>query len=186
MDAPFPVRRLRRLRRTWALREAVADVSLEPRHLVMPLFVHEGEEAQPVASMPGVWRWPVRGAVEQVRALRGRGVRMFLLFGVTPEGEKDATGSYAASPDAAVNRVLSEVREAGLDAAMVADLCFCEYTEHGHCGVLEGGDNLPSPFLGRVELEPNAALTMMRRWRCWPRRRWRRHGRGRMSSHPRA
>ena len=138
MCAAFSTRRLRRLRRGSAVRDAVADVSLEPRHLVMPLFIHTGDDPEPVASMPGVSRLPVRDAVRTVRELSGRGVRSFLLFGVTPEAYKDATGSYAASPDAPVNRTLNALRDAEIDAALIADACFCEYTQHGHCGVLEG------------------------------------------------
>src|SRR5690606_10555259 len=84
---------------------------------------------------------PVGGAVALIGELAGRGLRQFLLFGVTPAEKKDACGSYAADPDAPVNRVLRGVREAGIDAVMYADLCFCEYTEHGHCGPLIEGDD---------------------------------------------
>ncbi len=136
----FPEQRLRRLRRTASLREAVADVRLDAGRLICPLFVGAMAEPRPVASMPGVSQWPVSAAVEHVRALHGRGLRQFLLFGVTPAELKDAAGSHAASPDAPVNRLLAELRDAGLDAVLYADLCFCEYTDHGHCGVVRPGD----------------------------------------------
>jgi porphobilinogen synthase len=74
--------------------------------------------------------------VQTIRRLRKAGLRQFILFGVTPAAKKDAAGSYAADPDAPVNRALAAVRDAGLDVLLYADLCFCEYTDHGHCGVL--------------------------------------------------
>ena len=137
MPAPhFPQQRLRRLRRTPALRNAVADVHLTPQHLIYPLFVGRLDAPQPVASMPGVDQLPVSAAVDRMAELTAQGVNQFLLFGVTPADHKDAAGHYAADPDAPVNRTLAAARDAGLDAILYADLCFCEYTHHGHCGVL--------------------------------------------------
>ncbi|GAB4111715.1 MAG: porphobilinogen synthase [Phycisphaeraceae bacterium] len=142
----FPQHRPRRLRRLPLLREAVADVALSPANLICPLFVGAMTEAIPVASMPGVSQLPVDQAVDRVRSLSERGLRQFILFGVTEPNRKDAEGTYALSPDAPVNRTLKAVRDAGLDVVMYADLCFCEYTTHGHCGVLidgvsaQGGD----------------------------------------------
>ncbi len=118
------------------MRDAVADVSLDASHLVLPLFVSSADETKPVASMPGVSQLPIEQTVQTIRDLSGRGLYQFILFGVTPPDEKDDTGTYAASPDAPVNRALSQVRDAGLDVVMYADLCFCEYTCHGHCGAL--------------------------------------------------
>src|SRR5699024_5915670 len=79
---------------------------------------------------------PVNSAVEKIRELSKKGLKNFILFGVTNENKKDASGSFASSPEAPVNRVLSKVRDENIDALMFADLCFCEYTDHGHCGVL--------------------------------------------------
>src|SRR5690606_11810103 len=93
-----------------------------------------------VASMPGVEQLPVARAVELIAELRRRGLRQFLLFGVTPDARKDEEGSYARSPDAPVNQTLRAVRDAGLDVLLYADLCFCEYTSHGHCGVLRDAE----------------------------------------------
>lgn len=128
--------RLRRLRRSPLLREAMADVTLQPRHLIYPIFVSEAAEPIPVASMPGVSQLPVDDAVALMRKLSERGLKQFLLFGVTPNEKKDPEGSYAASPDAPVNRALRAARQAKLDVLLYADLCLCEYTSHGHCGVL--------------------------------------------------
>lgn len=130
------MQRPRRLRRGVNLRNAVADVTLEARQLVLPLFVASGSEAKAVGSMPGVSQWPVSMALDHIAAMRERGLRQFLLFGVTPAHRKDAAGGFAASPEAPVNALLSEVRRAKLDVVMYADLCLCEYTSHGHCGVL--------------------------------------------------
>lgn len=154
-DPPPPSpgsRRPRRLRRHPRLREAVAEVSLSPEHLILPLFVGELAEARPVPSMPGVSQLPVSEAVDRIRGWAARGLRQFLLFGVTPTQHKDAAGSYALDPGNPVNRTLRAVREAGLDVVMYADLCFCEYTDHGHCGVLESNPATqapPSPGGGR-------------------------------------
>ncbi len=134
-----PRQRLRRLRRTPALRDAVRDTTIPIDGLIYPLFVGEMEQPIPVASMPGVSQWPVQDAVQTIKDLSRDGLRQFILFGVTPDSKKNATGSYAADPDAPVNRVLQSVRDAGLDVVMHADLCFCEYTDHGHCGVLIDG-----------------------------------------------
>lgn len=131
-----PVRRLRRLRRGPLMRDAVADVTLSTNDLILPLFVGEMDEPKPVESMPGVNQWPVDAAVDEIRRLTERGLSQFILFGVTPPSKKDATGSFAAAADAPVNRVLAAVRDKGVNALMYADLCFCEYTEHGHCGAL--------------------------------------------------
>ncbi len=133
----FPTQRLRRLRRLPTLRDAVADVRLHPDDLVYPLFVGDFESSRPVTSMPGVEQYPVGQAVSVIKSLVEKGLNQYILFGVTEEGKKDATGSYATHEDAPVNRVLKSVRDAGIDAVMYADLCLCEYTQHGHCGVID-------------------------------------------------
>ncbi len=138
--SPFPQHRPRRLRRGELIRRGVADAAAHPSHLIHPLFVSDAAQARPVASMPGIEQLPVAGAIEQMRRLADRGLRQFILFGVTPAARKDAGGSFAANPDAPVNRALAAAREAGLDVLLYADLCFCEYTEHGHCGVLAAAD----------------------------------------------
>jgi len=123
------------------MREMVADVALRAEDFVLPMFVGPMQAAKPVASMPGVSQLPVTEAVETIARLANRGLRQFILFGVTPGESKDATGSYAIDADAPVNRVLASVRDRGIEAVMFADLCFCEYTEHGHCGTLCGNDD---------------------------------------------
>lgn len=117
------------------MRDLVADVSLTPANLVLPLFVRAGSSInKPVSSMPGVSQMSPDVAVRTMRELSGDGLRAFILFGVVEAAEKDATGSIALAERNPVNATLRQAREAGLDVLLMADLCFCEYTEHGHCG----------------------------------------------------
>ncbi|WP_345426269.1 porphobilinogen synthase [Pseudonocardia xishanensis] len=133
----FPVQRPRRLRSTPALRRLVAETELRPRHLVLPMFVREGAaEPTPIASMPGVVQHTRdslrKAAVEAVQ----RGVGGIMLFGV-PE-QHDAVGSGATDPDGILNVALRDLRaELGDDTVLMSDLCLDEFTDHGHCGVLD-------------------------------------------------
>jgi porphobilinogen synthase len=133
----FPETRLRRFRRTPALRRMVRETRLSPDDLVLPLFACPGEGvARPVSSMPGVFQHSVDKIVETAREALAEGVRAVLLFGL-PES-KDATGSAAWSPDGIVQRALRAL-DAGVPGLVkIVDVCFCEYTDHGHCGVLDG------------------------------------------------
>lgn len=140
MPHEFPASRPRRLRRGQVMRDAVADVRLHANDLVYPIFVGDLDHPCPVSSMPGVQQLPVTVAVQTIQELSGRGLRQFMLFGVTDPAKKDPLGRYAQNPDAPVNRVLKSVRDGGVDVLMYADLCLCEYTDHGHCGVLAKDD----------------------------------------------
>jgi porphobilinogen synthase len=136
MAAGFPTVRPRRLRRTAALRRLVAQTSLRPADLVLPLFVKEGiDEPQPVASMPGVMQHTRdslrKAAVEAV----GAGVGGIILFGVP--AVKDSRGSAADDPAGIIQLALGDlVSEIGDETVLMADLCMDEYTDHGHCGML--------------------------------------------------
>jgi porphobilinogen synthase len=121
------------------MRDVVSDTTIPVNSLIYPIFVGEMQAPIPIASMPGVSQLPVANAVQTIKDLAGAGLRQFILFGITPKDKKDAVGCYASHPDAPVNRVLQAVRDAGLSVVMHADLCFCEYTDHGHCGVLIDG-----------------------------------------------
>ncbi|MDW3220145.1 MAG: porphobilinogen synthase [Acidimicrobiales bacterium] len=135
----FPQRRLRRLRRTPALRRMVRETRLHPDDLIAPLFVREGiDEPQPIESLPGQFQHSRASLREEVRQLKDLGVPAVILFGV-PE-RKDAEGSEAWNPDGIVQVALSDLRDDhGDDLVLVADLCVDEYTDHGHCGVLDAG-----------------------------------------------
>ena len=133
----FPERRLRRLRRTPALRRLVAETRLSVDDLVAPLFVREGTtEPQPIVSLPGVVQHTVESLRTEVRELVELGVPAVILFGVP--ATKDAEGSGAWAPDGIVQVALRALRaDLGDDVVLIADLCVDEYTDHGHCGVLD-------------------------------------------------
>lgn len=133
MDRP------RRLRRTPALRRLVAETTLEPRHLVLPMFVADGlAEPREISSMPGVVQHSLeslrKAAVDAVAA----GVGGLMLFGVPLPEDKDAVGSRASDPEGILNRGLRALAtELGDDTVLMADTCLDEFTDHGHCGVLD-------------------------------------------------
>ncbi|HEY3941999.1 MAG TPA: porphobilinogen synthase [Acidimicrobiales bacterium] len=132
----YPSQRLRRLRRTPALRRLVAETRLTAADLVAPLFVREGiDEPAPIASLPGQVQHTVASLVAEAKRLVALGVPGIVVFGVP--ATKDATGSGAWDPDGIVQRALAEVRATtGDELVLIADLCLDEYTDHGHCGVL--------------------------------------------------
>ena len=152
----FPASRPRRLRRTAALRRLVAETRLSVDDLVAPLFVREGiDKPQPVASLPGVVQHTRSSLCAEVSALRDLGVPAVILFGI-PE-EKDAVGSEAWNPDGVVQVALRDLRdEVGDDVVLMADLCVDEYTDHGHCGVLDGHGSVDND--ATLELYGRAAV----------------------------
>ena len=152
----FPVSRPRRLRRTAALRRLVAETRLSVDDLVAPLFVREGiDEPQPVASLPGVVQHTRASLRAEVSALRDLGVPAAILFGI-PE-EKDAVGSEAWNPDGVVQVALRDLRdEVGDEMVLMADLCVDEYTDHGHCGVLDSHGSVDND--ATLELYARAAV----------------------------
>jgi len=135
----FPAARPRRLRRTEALRRLVRETRVTAEQLVQPLFVVPGTGVErPIASMPGIAQQSVDRVAEQCRRLVDVGVPGVILFGI-PE-RKDATGSGATSADGIIPRALAAIRKAAPGLVLVTDVCLCEYTDHGHCGVVRDGD----------------------------------------------
>src|SRR5512138_2692793 len=133
---PFPQERPRRLRRTEALRALVRETSLAPDDLIWPLFVVPGQRVRnPVKSMPGVFQLSVDELVAEAQAGFAAGVRSVILFGI-PE-RKDAEGSEAWSDDGVVPRAVRALKERVPGLVVMTDVCLCEYTDHGHCGVLK-------------------------------------------------
>jgi porphobilinogen synthase len=132
----FPQRRLRRLRRTPALRRLVAETRVTVDDLVAPLFVREGiDQPQPIASLPGVVQHTRESLRKEVSELAALGIPAVILFGVP--AAKDAEGSGAWDPDGIVQVALRDLRtEVGDELVLIADLCVDEYTDHGHCGVV--------------------------------------------------
>ncbi len=138
VTANFPVSRPRRLRSSGPLRDLVAETQLDVRHLVAPLFVREGiDTPQPIASLPGVVQHTGRTVREEVRLLADLGVRAVMLFGVP--SIKDSIGSQAFDPEGIMQKTLVDLAaDVGDRVVLIADLCVDEYTDHGHCGVLDG------------------------------------------------
>ncbi|MFD4294357.1 porphobilinogen synthase [Rhodococcus sp. NPDC058505] len=139
----FPAERPRRLRGTAALRRLVAETSLEPRHLVLPMFVADGiDTPREISSMPGVYQHTLDSLRAAATEAVAAGVGGLMLFGVPRPEDKDAEGSGAIDPDGILNRGLRALRdELGDATVLMADTCLDEFTSHGHCGVLtaDGG-----------------------------------------------
>jgi len=128
-------RRLRRLRRTPAIRALVRETRLSPDMLVLPLFVCEGEGVRrEVSSMPGVFNLSVDEAVKDVQAARADGVQSVILFGLPDH--KDDIGSLAYDPEAPVQSAIRAIKREVADVLVITDVCLCEYTDHGHCGIV--------------------------------------------------
>ena len=135
----FPATRPRRLRRTPLLRDLVRETALSPRDFIYPLFVCPGRgRTQPVSSMPGVAQLSVDRAAEEAETVRGLGIPGVILFGV-PEA-KDPMGSEAYADHGVVQEAIRAIKDRVPDLLVVTDVCLCEYTDHGHCGLVEDGD----------------------------------------------
>lgn len=131
----FPTTRLRRLRRTDALRSLVRESSVTPNDLILPLFIEEGIDAPvPIAEMPGVSRIPERRLAREIEAVARDGVRAVMLFGISRN--KDAAGRDTFDPKGLLARMTRTAKDAAPDLVVMTDNCFCEYTDHGHCGVV--------------------------------------------------
>ena len=131
----FPIDRPRRLRHHPVLRDLVREASLSVHDLILPLFVRPGKGVRKeIASMPGNFQLSVDCLVEEVAKARDLGIKAFILFGIP--ATKDATGSSATADDGIVQQALRALRQAHKDVLLITDECFCEYTDHGHCGVL--------------------------------------------------
>ena len=135
----FPTVRPRRLRASKLIRDAVAETSVDPSDFIYPLFVKPRGEPEPISAMPGQYRWPVgEPLVRHVEEAVALGVNKFILFGVLPDELKDAVGSGGYDPEGVVPKALRLLREAFGDKILLfADVCLCEYTDHGHCGVVK-------------------------------------------------
>ena len=135
----FPTHRPRRLRRTELLRGLVRETRLSTAGFVYPMFVCPGTKVRKeVGSMPGVYQQSVDQIVEECREIAGLGIPAVLLFGL-PE-TKDAKGSSSLSASGVVQRAVEEIKKAKIELLVITDVCLCEYTDHGHCGVIENGE----------------------------------------------
>jgi porphobilinogen synthase len=140
------IQRPRRLRKTESLRALVKETRLTPESFVYPLFVCEGEGIRrEITSMPGCYNLSIDHLVREVEAGRKVGVRSIVLFGIPDH--KDAIGSQAYAEDGITQRAIRAVKKEFKDVVVIADNCLCEYTDHGHCGIIERGDVLNDPTL---------------------------------------
>jgi porphobilinogen synthase len=136
---PFPATRMRRLRRTEALRGLVRETELSPRHLIQPLFVTAGENVrEEIDSMPGIERFSISELVAECTEIVSAGVGAILLFGVP--AAKDESGSGAYDDEGIVQMAVRALKEAHPDLTTITDVCLCEYTSHGHCGFVRDGE----------------------------------------------
>jgi porphobilinogen synthase len=135
----FPTTRMRRLRRTQALRDLVRESELGPGHLIQPLFVVAGEGLrEPVASMPGIERFSISELVGEAAEIAAAGIRAVILFGIP--ADKDEQGSGAYDDEGVVQMAVRALKGAHPDLTVITDVCLCEYTTHGHCGFLRDGE----------------------------------------------
>ena len=153
------VHRPRRLRRSPALRNLVRETHLNIHNFVLPLFVSEKvQQRRPISSMPGVFQLPVKEIADEARAAEDLGLQAVLLFGIPEEKDEQASGAYAE--DGIVQKALRAIKSKCPDLVTITDVCLCEYTSHGHCGVTHiDGDHFHVLNDETVELLAKTALS---------------------------
>jgi porphobilinogen synthase len=153
--ANFPTTRMRRLRQHPAVRELVRETRISPKNLVLPLFARTGKGVrQPISSMPGHSQLSVDLIAEEARQAKSLGLGGVLLFGVP--AEKDSTGSDSYCDHGIVQQAVKAVKDAVPELLVITDVCFCEYTDHGHCGVVNDKS-------GRMDVDNDATLELLAR-----------------------
>ena len=154
---PFPATRLRRLRRTSTLRGLVRETELAPSHLIQPMFVAAGEGlSEEIASMPGISRYSISNLVVEAGEVAAAGIGAVLLFGIP--AAKDEVGSGAYDEEGVVQMAVRALKEAHPDLTVITDVCLCEYTSHGHCGIFREGQTEVDNDLS-VELLAKTAIS---------------------------
>lgn len=135
----FPNIRLRRLRYNSLLRELVSETQLSVNDLIYPLFVCEGEKIKnEIPSMPGQFQFSIDNLIKKCKQVQKKGIKAILIFGVSKN--KDKTGDIACSENSIVQRAIKAIKEENINLLLIADVCNCEYTSHGHCGTIVDGD----------------------------------------------
>src|SRR5947209_9216987 len=131
----FPATRMRRLRKSGVLRDMVRETELSPKHLVYPMFVELGTDSRtPIESMPGIARLSISHAVEEAGVVQSLGIPAVLLFGIPAIKDEQASGAY--DEEGVVQLAVRAIKEAHPELVTITDVCLCEYTSHGHCGVV--------------------------------------------------
>jgi len=139
-EIPVPTVRPRRLRLNANLRRMVQETELNPSDFIYPLFVRHGSDIQqPIRSMPGQFQWSIDRLKSEIREIAALGIPAVILFGI-PE-TKDACGSDNFNPDGIVPSAIRAIKDVAPDLVVISDMCFCEYTDHGHCGIINTPDN---------------------------------------------
>jgi porphobilinogen synthase len=134
----FPQQRLRRTRRTAALRSLVRETELSPKDFVYPIFVAAGEDVRkPIESMPGIYQLSINNAAGEAKRAYAQGVPAVILFGIPDHKDETASGAY--DPEGIVQLAVKAIKEAAPELLVVTDVCLCEYMDHGHCGVVDEG-----------------------------------------------
>lgn len=134
-SSQFPKTRMRRLRQSFKIRNLIKETQLDLNKLILPLFIHHGKNVRnPIASMPGHYQLSLDQLPSEIDLLLELGIKNVLLFGIP--AEKDAHGSQASAEDGIIQRAIPIIKNRASDVLVVTDICFCEYTDHGHCGVL--------------------------------------------------
>ena len=143
----FPKTRMRRLRRNERIREMMREVSITPRNLIYPMFIDENiKERMEIESMPGQFRIPLHEVVDEVKEVKNLGIPAVLLFGIP--SKKDGMGSGAYDRNGVIQKAVREIKDEFEDGVIViTDVCLCEYTDHGHCGIVEDEKILNDPTL---------------------------------------
>jgi porphobilinogen synthase len=135
----FPTVRPRRLRQSATLRRMVRETALTPADFIYPMFVQEGRDIhQPISAMPGQFRWSLDKLGAEVKQIAALGIPAVILFGIPDE--KDAVGSENYNPHGIIPQAIKTIKDAAPELVVISDMCFCEYTDHGHCGII----NLPN------------------------------------------
>ncbi len=143
---PFPIHRPRRLRRSEALRDMVRETRLSARSLVYPLFVCPGTGVkEEIRSMPGNYHWSVDRLTEECKSVFDAGVPAVMLFGIPESKDEEGTGAY--DPQGIVQRAVRAIKKAAPGLIVICDVCLCEYTSHGHCGIVKEGNVMNDPTL---------------------------------------
>jgi porphobilinogen synthase len=142
----FPISRPRRMRQTPALRAMMRETELNPSDFLYPLFVRPGNGVKnEIRSMPGIYQWSVDRLADEAREIAALGIPAVVLFGIPDE--KDPVGKENFDPDGVVQRAIRQIKDAVPEMVVATDVCMCEYTDHGHCGLLNLGEQLPEPHL---------------------------------------
>lgn len=151
MNSLFPTVRMRRLRKSEALRNLLRETRVSVDDLIYPIFVEEEIDApQPIATMPGISRIPEKKLADEIKAIQKEGIKAVMLFGISHK--KDASGSDSWKKDGLLARMVKRAKDAAPELVIISDTCFCEYTDHGHCGVIDDGhvhNDLTITNLGR-------------------------------------